>query len=556
MVEARVVKDAQELQAAVQDGSTLIEVSGTITGSPRIVLAPGVSLRGGRIEFGSKGVLLSRDNTLEDIEIVTAEHEIAIYADTAQEAWGTLTLTNVTTVGQVSLIAQEAVRSGHIAIDGLTVLAADLRGRMERPRGFGVEAMQGGLTVWNRQPDASVELTAEISDVVIGSEQRPVRGSGVFVGGHGTDDGKAAGGRLTIGRLTTGEVHTDGGIAEGTPDLISGGVFVISGASVDEVTNHGPVTTLGQNDMVLDNWGDVRAWTALAPITSRGPSGIGFVNFSDIGVLRVAAPIQTFGKGARGFNLYDGSLRQAEFESIETHGDGSIGVQLSKPLPTLRIRNDLATYGGEGMSLVKGVQMQLQAIALSVQPGGELGHLEVGGAISTSGDDVATVELALPIARWDVAGGIVAKGQRSDAIRLTDQGIAPTGVAITAHHGRDVVEAGASDCTLQGGAPTAAPLEPDGVDAPVPHPGLARLQPHEAGAGVQRVRGRAHGLHRCRVLRATRRRREVARREDHRIRERGILPERRSPARAVEERRRRHAAHELEPRVVVVDVEL
>lgn len=33
----------------------------------------------------------------------------------------------------------------------------------------------------------------------------------------------------------------------------SGGVFVISGAVVEEVVNEGPVTTYGQNHMVLDN---------------------------------------------------------------------------------------------------------------------------------------------------------------------------------------------------------------------------------------------------------------------------------------------------------------
>ena len=43
---------------------------GAIAGAPRVVVAPGVSLRGGRLEFGSKGVLLTRDNTVEDI----AEH--------------------------------------------------------------------------------------------------------------------------------------------------------------------------------------------------------------------------------------------------------------------------------------------------------------------------------------------------------------------------------------------------------------------------------------------------------------------------------------------------
>lgn len=71
-------------------------------------------------------------------------------------------------------------------------------------------------------------------------------------------------------------------------------------------------------------------------MTSHGPSGIGFVNFGEIDRLDVQAPIETFGNGARGFNLYDGSLRHASFESIATHGDGSFGVQVSKPMPTWR----------------------------------------------------------------------------------------------------------------------------------------------------------------------------------------------------------------------------
>ena len=92
MAESRVVSTAEQLQAAVADGVGAIEVSGTITGAPRVVLAPGVSLRGGRLEFGSKEVLLMRDNSVEDIEVVVPEHEVAIYADTTQTDWGTLTL--------------------------------------------------------------------------------------------------------------------------------------------------------------------------------------------------------------------------------------------------------------------------------------------------------------------------------------------------------------------------------------------------------------------------------------------------------------------------------
>jgi hypothetical protein len=233
-------------------------------------------------------------------------------------------------VGQVAIIALDAVRAGRVRIDGLTVRAADLRGREDRPRGFGVEALQGGLTVWNRQPDEAVQITAEIT-----------------VGGHGTENGKAFGGTLRVSTSSTREIHTDGGIPERTPGLISGGVFVISGAIVETVVNEGPLTTHGQNDMVLDNWCTVGTWTAKAPITPYGPSGIGFVNFSDIFTLEVQAPIQTFGTGARGFNLYDDSLRQATFKSIATHGDGSIGVQLSRPMPSLTIKQNLSTKGAK-----------------------------------------------------------------------------------------------------------------------------------------------------------------------------------------------------------------
>jgi hypothetical protein len=444
MVETRIVRDAAELKSALDESAPIVEVSGSITGSPGITLPPGVTLRGGRLEFGAKGVRLTRDNTLSDIEVVVPEHEIAVYADTRQADWGTLTLTDVTTVGQVAIIALDAVRAGHVRIDGLTVRGADVRGRADRPRGFGVEALQGGLTVWNRQADEGVQITAEIRGVSAGTEQTPIRGSGVFVGGHGTEDGKASGGTLRVTTLSTREIHTDGGIPEGTADLISGGVFVISGAVVDTVVNEGPVTTLGQNDMVLDNWGAVDTWTATAPITSHGPSGIGFVNFSDISTLEVQAPIQTFGKGARGFNLYDGSLKQATFESIKTHGDGSIGVQLSRPLPSLTIKQDLSTEGGEGLSLVKGVQMTLKAIALSIKLGGTLDRLEVGGAISTSGDDVVTVELADTVGSWQVGGGIRATGKGSDGVHHTAVAPPPTGAEVTSADGRDVVEVSSS----------------------------------------------------------------------------------------------------------------
>jgi hypothetical protein len=315
----------------------------------------------------------------------------------------------------VLLLAEDVVRAGQIAIDGLTIETADVRGRARRPHGFGVEALQGALTVWNRQPDPAVTVSAEILNVSAGTRDEPVAGSGVFVGGHGDWAGKANGGTLRVSRLTTGEIVTDGRIPADTPDLISGGVFVISGAIVDEVENGGPVTTYGQNDMVLDNWGQVREWRALAPIVSEGPSGIGFVNFGDLDTLAVRAPVATHGRGARGFNLYDGSLQRATFTSIATSGDGSVGVQVSRPMGTLEITGDLSTTGGRGLSLVKGVQVELEAIALSVKPGGVVQDIRIGGTVSTQGLNVPAIENEGEIGRF-AAGAVHAAGS-AQAIR-------------------------------------------------------------------------------------------------------------------------------------------
>jgi hypothetical protein len=89
----------------------------------------------------------------------------------------------LTVSGQVLLLADGTVRQGHVNVAGLVILEADLRARHERPRGFGVEAMQGAFTLWNRQPDPRVVITARTVDISAGSPESPVQGSGVFVAG-------------------------------------------------------------------------------------------------------------------------------------------------------------------------------------------------------------------------------------------------------------------------------------------------------------------------------------------------------------------------------------
>ncbi len=420
------VSTAGELAQAIDAGAGEIVVEGTIAGSPSITLPPGTTLRGGELVFTGKGVRLTRDNTLRDIAISTTPYEVAVYNDTSVPDTGTLTLQNVTTVGQVLILAQDDTVRARVDARGLHVRQADVRGRSEQPHGFGVDVLQGGVTLWNRQKDPAATFTATLRDVSVGSEATPVRGSGVFVAGHGDREGRGAGGTFTADVIQTGMIVIDGGIAPGTPDKIAGGVFVVSGATVDLVENAGPVTTHGQNDMVLDNWGHVKRWVATAPVTSTGPSGIGFVNFGAIDSLDVQAPILTTGPGARGFNLYDGSLTEAAFHSITTTGDGSIGIQVSRPLGTLVVHHDVETTGGEGMSLVKGVQVSLKAIALSVKAGGAVDSITIGGSLRTRGDGVVTyeVEEGATVEHLTVGGAVEAHGAGSTTTSI--EGRSPT----------------------------------------------------------------------------------------------------------------------------------
>jgi hypothetical protein len=284
-------------------------------------------------------------------------------------------------------------------------VAADARGYDERPKGYGVEVVPGAFTLWNQQADRAVTITADLTGLTAGRAGAPVRGSGIFVSGAGD-----TGGRLVARRLETGAVHSDGGIAAGTPDRITGGVFVVSGAFVDTVHNRGSVTTYGPNDMVLDNWGTVGHWIADEKITSYGPSGIGFVNFGTVDLLQVNAVIETFGQGSRGFNVYTGTVNSAEFERVVTHADGAVGIQLSQPVGQITVRRGIETYGGTGDSLVKGVVVRLSAVALSIKPGGSARKIAIAGGLITHGEGINPLELHGTVDSLQITEGFAAAG--------------------------------------------------------------------------------------------------------------------------------------------------
>jgi hypothetical protein len=411
-IETRNVATVAELQAAVEGGHALqVVVSNPIANVPSLRLAPGQALTGidteAALRFapGSDGLELSADNRVQGLRLFADPDRRAIFNDTGVDALGRFELHDLTVQGVVQLLARDRVRSGHVEAHDIDIQAADARGFEERPKGYGVEVIPGAFTLWNQHEDRAVTITADLTGLSAGRAGAPVRGSGIFVSGAGE-----SGGRVIAHRLETGAVYSDGGIAPGTPNRITGAVFVVSGAFVTNVHNHGPITTYGPNDMVLDNWGAVDRWIAEGKVTSYGPSGIGFVNFGTLDRLEVSALIETFGQGSRGFNVYTGTVRSADFQRVVTHADGAVGIQISQPVGDITVRRGIETWGGIGDSLVKGVVLRLAAIAVSIKPGGSARKITIAGGLITHGEGVNPLELHGAIDSLEISGGFAATG--------------------------------------------------------------------------------------------------------------------------------------------------
>ena len=416
--QTRKVSSTADLLAASADETVReIRVTGPLASVPTLRLAPGQSLVGeganARLAFvaGVDGVQLSRDNAVKALSLATDVDRRAVFNDTGQTTLGRIELDNLQVVGVVQLLAANALRAGHVEAHDIDIVAADARGYDRRPKGYGVEVIPGAFTLWNQHEDPAVMITADLTGLSAGRAGAPVRGSGLFVSGGG--DGA---GRMDVSRLVTDAVFSDGGIAPGTPDRITAGVFVVHGAFVDLVRNCGVVTTYGPNDMVLDNWGTVDRWIAEDKVTSHGPSGIGFVNFGTINQLEVQAPIETFGQGARGFNVYAGTVGSAEFDRIVTHADGAVGLQISQPIGTVLVKRGVETFGSAGDSLVKGAVVRLSPIAFSIKPGGAVERAEIRGGLITHGLGIEAMELHGRVRELIVQGSLASAGGGFEAI--------------------------------------------------------------------------------------------------------------------------------------------
>jgi hypothetical protein len=410
-----------------------------------ITLPPGFALMGKDKDsciliFGNgDGIGLTADNRLANLTVVATPAARAIYTQTGFSDMGSITLENMNVTGQVSIITRAGTDKLNLIVDKLHIAACDCRRYSEQPQKYGVNVYQGALTVYNFSGDTRATIHASLTDISAGARNAPVIGSGIFVSGFGDQ-----GGWVELDKLTTGAVYSCGMLPYGTADIITAGVFIVYGVKAKQVEHFGEVVTYGVNDMVLDTWGAVESWIAHAPVISYGPSGIGFVNFGSVDNFIAESEIVTHGLGARGFNQYDGTVKNIRFKSIETFGDGSIGIQVSKPVGTIVVDDGIITHGSVGNTLVKGVNMQLPAEAFSVKPGGVVEKLVVHGDLVTHGANVATYAVeGGRVGAVDIKGRVLAQGRNSNAVLVANKGSTPlTNVRAAATAGEALVVAG------------------------------------------------------------------------------------------------------------------
>ncbi len=417
------IKNYMDLAKAIESGEKEIVLENSVSVPNGIKLKEGQKLIGKDenifLSFiNGDGIALTGNNELKNIAIQTTPAKRAIYIDSNLKDLGKISLKDLTVTGVVQLLTRGENMELSVDIDGLDIVSADARSYPERPMKYGVIVYQGALTIYNFNPKEGSKITVKAENVSVGREKAPVLGSGVFISGFNDEAGP-----VTVEKLTTLDVYSNGMIPTGQPNLITGGIFIVYGTRAKKIVSKGVVKTYGTNDMVLDVWGKVDDWTTKEEVTSYGASGIGFVNFGEVDKFKAEKTVSTHGLGARGFNQYDGTIKDAYFEKIVTVGDGSIGMQFSKPVGKITVGSGVSTLGSTGQTLVKGVIMELAADGISVLEGGEIDKLTVNGDVTTEGEEVICYHInGGKVKEFALKGKLSAKGSDSKEVKIENGG--------------------------------------------------------------------------------------------------------------------------------------
>ncbi|CAF3589347.1 unnamed protein product, partial [Rotaria socialis] len=169
------VSTSKELYAALSDAlPKTIHISKRIEDVNQITLHSNQILVGDNehaaliFRAGEEGIKLTENNTIKNLHVQTDPKKRAIFADVSVSNWGNLSIQTVTTIGQVQFLAKDKVTAGHVQINGLDIIYADVYDNKERPAAWNVYLLQGALTIYNMQKDPSVIITSEILNVSVG----------------------------------------------------------------------------------------------------------------------------------------------------------------------------------------------------------------------------------------------------------------------------------------------------------------------------------------------------------------------------------------------------
>lgn len=413
------VKSFKELQEVIdRKGVSVIEVEGAIICPYTIYLPYGVELRGdatgiSMLSFNqSDGIGLQGNNRLMNLMIQVPATHRGIYINSSYEDVGTISLKELNVTGQVQLLTRENNMSGHIDVYNVDISYADTRKHPEHPQRYGMNVYQGAFTLYNYNSHPDSLITANIEKLMIGRIGAPSIGSGVFISGFGEH-----GGRVLVETLRTGAIYTNGMVPSGYSNLMTGAVFILSGATIQTIVHEEAVVTYGTNDMVLDVWGKVGHWVCEAPIVSYGVNGIGFVNYGEVTSFEAKDDIVTYGLGAIGFHHANGILHKGSVQTIETYGDGAVGVQVNQVIQTFIINEGIKTHGTYGQTLIKGLVEEVSADGMRILELGKIDYLEINGDIVTEGDGVTSLFMKRgQVTEFKREGDIVALGLNGIAI--------------------------------------------------------------------------------------------------------------------------------------------
>lgn len=417
------VKNFEGLKEAIRKNESTIELENSISVPESLHLNKGQKILATKDDIflsfiNGDGIAIAGDNEVSNLAIQTAPNRRAIFIDSSEDDLGEINLNNLIVTGVVQLLTRTNNSRASIKIDNLDIIFADARAFAEKPLKYGVSIYEGALTVYNFNPKEGSLITLDAQNIKIGRKKAPVIGSGILISGFNDEVGK-----VEINKLSTSDIYSNGMIPTGQPNLITGGIFISYGAHANEIISEGSVTTYGTNDMVLDVWGTVDKWEVEGKITSFGPSAIGFVNFGTVKNFVAKESIKTFGLGARGFNQYDGTIEDAFFEEIITEGDGSIGMQFSRPVGKIKIGKNISTKGSTGKTLVKGEIKELAADGISVLKDAVIDELVIGGDIVTHGDEVVSYHIDNgEVKSLKINGEILTKGNNSQKVVIENNG--------------------------------------------------------------------------------------------------------------------------------------